>query len=304
MLLDEERLAAELLELVIGENKSRALLVGGLDGADFFFDLIAVGIDHLRRFLAEQARKNGRPARFEIRLVDIEFVWVDRPLDDGFTETVASGDENDVVETGFRVEREGDPARREIASHHALHARRDPNLAMRESLMHPIGDGTVVVERGENFLDRHENMVETFDVQKAFLLARERSFGHILRRGRRAHREGISLDLLKGFERFADGGRDVVGEGRLFDRTPNLAAHARELEDVLDIELFERVVDTLVEPGFLQEQMEGVRRGCEASGDSNAELGEVADHLAERRVLASDEADIRHPGLVERFDVR
>ena len=94
------------------------------------------------------------------------------------------------------------------------------------------------------------------------------------------------------------------GRGRLFDRAPNLAAHTRELVDVLDIELFERVVDTLVEAGFFQEQMEGVRRGREASGDPDAELGEVADHLAERRVLASDDADIRHPGFVERFDVR
>ena len=76
---------------------------------DSLLDLIAVGMDHLRRFFAEQARENGRPARFEIRLVDIELVGVDCPLDDGLTETVASGDENDVLETGFCVEREGDP---------------------------------------------------------------------------------------------------------------------------------------------------------------------------------------------------
>jgi hypothetical protein len=59
-------------------------------------------------------------------------------LDHRFAETVRGRDENHLVESRLGIEREHDPARREIAPHHALHGRGQRDIEMRIALMHAI----------------------------------------------------------------------------------------------------------------------------------------------------------------------
>ena len=87
-------------------------------------------------------------------LVDVELVRIDRALHDRFAEAVGRGDEDDVAEARFGVEREHHAARAEIAAHHVLHADRQRHLRVIEALVHAIGDRPVVEERGEDFVHR------------------------------------------------------------------------------------------------------------------------------------------------------
>jgi hypothetical protein len=60
---------------------------------------------------------------------------------------------------------------------------------MLEALMHAVGDGAVVVERGEYRVHRVEHRVFTANVEIAFLLAGERGIRQIFGGGRGAHRD-------------------------------------------------------------------------------------------------------------------
>ncbi len=88
------------------------------------------------------------------RLVDVELVRIHRALHDGLAEAVRGGDEHDVAEAGVGIEREHDAARAEVAAHHVLHAGGQRDGVVIEALMHAIGDGAIVEQRGEHFVHR------------------------------------------------------------------------------------------------------------------------------------------------------
>ena len=58
---------------------------------------------------------------------------------------------------------------------------------MGKALVHAIGDGTIVVQRREDFLDGVQDVFEAADVEEGFLLAGERGIRQIFGRGRRAY---------------------------------------------------------------------------------------------------------------------
>ena len=62
-------------------------------------------------------------------------------------------------------------------------------VAVREALVHAVGDGAVVVERGEHVADRVEHVVGAADVEEGLLLAGEGRFRQVFGRGRGAHGE-------------------------------------------------------------------------------------------------------------------
>src|SRR5690606_6294879 len=61
---------------------------------------------------------------------------------------------------------------------------------------------------------------------------------------------------------------------------------------VLDIEIGQAVEDPLVQVVVGDEILERLGRGGVAAGHRNPEVGEVADHLAERRILAADAGQV------------
>ena len=81
------------------------------------------------------------------------------------------------------------PAAPEIAAHHPLHASRQRDVRVHESLVHPIGDRAVVVERRENFAYRLNNIIQATDIKKCFLLTGKGRIRQVLGRRRRAHGE-------------------------------------------------------------------------------------------------------------------
>ena len=71
------------------------------------------------------------------------------------------------------------PARATVAADHALHARRQRDVGMREALVDAVGDRPVVVERREDVMDAVEDRIDAGDVQKGLLLACERGVGQV-----------------------------------------------------------------------------------------------------------------------------
>ena len=71
------------------------------------------------------------------------------------------------------------------------------------------------------------------------------------------------------------------------------------MHDVVDVEVGERVADARVEAALRQKIPIGLRGGREAAGHAHAELGQRADHLAERGVLAADRLDVAHAQTLE-----
>ncbi|MOA57844.1 hypothetical protein D3C78_1821060 [compost metagenome] len=55
------------------------------------------------------------------------------------------------------------------------------------TLMHPVGNGAVVKQGGENVLNRHHDGVNTLHVEEGFLLAGEGGIRHVLCGSGRTH---------------------------------------------------------------------------------------------------------------------
>ena len=106
-------------------EKRRRSAAGTSIVATDFAGALPVGEHH---FAAPCCRRSlrriaGRPGG-EVRLVHVELVGVHGALDDGLAEAVRRGDEHDLIESGFGVEREHHAGGAEIAAHHALDRRR------------------------------------------------------------------------------------------------------------------------------------------------------------------------------------
>ena len=275
--VEREAVAQRLLD-VLGDRRA----AGGLFG----------GEGHLDHLGAEVAADDGVLAGGQHRLVHVELVRVDGALHDGFAEAVAGGDEDGIAETGFGVEREHHAGGALVGAHHALDAGGQGDVGMDEALVHAVGDGAVVVQRGEDFLDRVQDVFEADDVEEGFLLAGEGRIGQVLGGGGRAHGErhvgggfGDQALVLLG-----DGDGQVRRERRFHDPAADLRAAGGQRIDVIDVEGVERGVDPVVEAALREEVAVGQRRGGETARHAHAGAGQLADHLAERR------SSCRRPG--------
>src|SRR5204862_1160761 len=127
------------------------------------------------------------------RLVDVELVRIHRTLHDVLAQAVAGGDEDHVAEAGFGIEGEQNPGGADVRAHHQLHAGGQEHVLVLEAVVHAVGDGAVVVQRGEHLADAHQYLVDAFDVEKGFLLAGEAGVGQVLGGGGGTHGDGNVL---------------------------------------------------------------------------------------------------------------
>jgi hypothetical protein len=185
---DGRGVAGKFLDFGVGEAEAAAQVRRDGDEVHGLADFFGVGVLHLHGLVAEAALEDGRPAGCQGRLVDVELVRVDGALDHGLAEAVGRGDEDGVVEACLGVHGEHDAGSADVGADHALHARRERHLGVGEAVVDAVGDGAVVVERGENVLDGEQDVVDAADVQEGFLLARERGVGEVLGGGAGAHR--------------------------------------------------------------------------------------------------------------------
>ena len=226
------------------------------------------------------------------RLVDVELVGIHRALHDGFAKAVRRGNEDDVAEARVRIEREHDAARADIGANHVLYAGGQRHLCVVEALVHAIGDGAIVEQRREHFVHALEHRVAPAHVEERFLLTGERCVRQVFCRGRRAHRDGDIAPAAHALERFEDLALSRGGNGvarihwRM--RAPALASVSTSSTS----SVVERLRDARGEAIVLQEVTIGLRRGREAIRHVDAGVREMADHLAERGVLAADGLDV------------
>src|SRR5690606_18753509 len=149
-----------------------------------------IRIDHALLLGTDLAAQYGRLAGPERRLVDVELIRIDRALDDHFAKAVAAGDEHRIAETGFGIEGEQDARGTNVRAHHQLHAGRQRNILVLEAVVHAVGDRAIVVQRGEDFLERVDDVIGTADIEEGFLLAGKRGIGQVLGGGRGTHGDG------------------------------------------------------------------------------------------------------------------
>jgi hypothetical protein len=84
------------------------------------------------------------------------------------------------------------------------------------------------------------------------------------------------------------------GNGVSIDPLADLARSARQRIDVIDIQRLERCAIRSVQPVLRQKLAEGVGRGGETARHAHARLVQLADHFAQRRILAADLFDVGH----------
>src|ERR1700730_8333317 len=119
---------------------------------------------------------------------------------------------------------------------------------MLDAVVHAVGDGAVVVQRGEHFLDLVHDVVGTGDVEEGFLLAGEGGIRQILGGGRGTHGPGHIPAAVVGAQ-LGVSGADVLVQLRLQRRIDHPAADflagGGQRVDVLDVQRGQPVEDAL-----------------------------------------------------------
>ena len=134
----------------------------------------------------------------------------------------------------------------------------------------------------------------------------KRRVRQVLGGGRGAHGHGDVAAAVLGAQ-LRVGGADVRVELRLQRRVDHpaadLAAGGGQRRHVLDVERGELVEDALVQVVVGDEVLEGLGRRRVAARHGDTEACQVADHLAERGVLAADPGQIGQAQRVQPEDV-
>ena len=106
-----------------------------------------------------------------------------------------------------------------------------------ETLVHPVTDGTVVVQRGKHLLDLVQHILDAHNIEKGLLLARKRGVGQVFGRCRGTHRERhMRRRFTQGCERVADRLFKVGRERLGFHQRPDPRARARQRAHVVDVQ--------------------------------------------------------------------
>ena len=302
VLLDDHGVAAQLEHVGVGQGVHIALGFRDVDGTGGLAGFLLVGKHHLDQLGTQVAADDGRLSLGQGGLVNVELVGVHGALHHGFAEAVGRGDEHHAVEAGFGVHGEHHAGGADVGTHHALHAGRQGDFSVGEALVHAVGDGPVVVQGREHFLDGVEDVLVAVDVQEGFLLAGEGRVGQVFGSSGRAHGEaavafGGQL-LVGGLDLDFEGRR----EGGIDDPLADLGATAGQGHHIIHIQAFEGGADTLGQPQVGQELAVGIGGGGKATGHAHAG-GQLADHFAEGGVLAANLLDIGHAQLLEGNDV-
>ena len=300
MLLDDHGLLGQFVDFGVAQAEARAITTVDFDGLDRTTGLGFVAIDHLDGLAAQVAAQDCRATGLQRLLVDIEFVRVDRALHDGFTQAVGTGDEHHVAETRFGIEGEHHAGGAGFRADHALHAGGQGDQLVVEALVHAVGDGTVVEQRGEDFLGGADDVVDTADVEEGLLLAGEGGVRQVFGGSRGAHGHGHVVVALG---HFGEGRTDFRIQPRrefgFHHPLADLRAGLGQGVDVVHIQGVERRMDAVVQATLLEKVAVRLGRSGKAARHRHAGTGEVADHLAEGCVLAPHMLHIMDAELIE-----
>ena len=274
VLLDPHRLARQFqhLGVVQGELPPQA-------GRRVLDHGRAVAPHHAASLFAEFAPHHRRKTLRQQRLVDVELVRIHRALHHRFAQTPGGGDEHHVAESGFRIQREQHAGAGDVRAHHALDAGGQRHLGVSKTVMHAIGDRTVVVERSEHLFHVRQQRIRAAHVQVGFLLAGERGIGQILGRGRRAHchRHIVAERGIGRTQTAFQRGRQAACRHPGADLGPRL----RQRRDVRHVERRQPCIDARTQIVMIEKVPECLRRGGKAARHPDARAGQMTDHFAE-----------------------
>ncbi len=298
--LDDQGLGGERFGIGVGEREPR--LIGGVHVHELGGLAMAAigGIDHLDGLAALDPTQDRRAPGIDIVLVDIELVGIDRALNHGLAQAPGAGDEDHLVETGFGIDGEHHTAGAGVGAHHALDAGRQGHLAVFEALVNAIRDRPIVEQGRKDILDRQHDVIQPADVEKRLLLAGERGVGQVFGRGRAAHGDrDILVAIGQRCKGLSNGVFEFGREGVFDDPVTDLFACGDQGIDVIDVKIIQRGIDLVSQAVVGQERAIGIGRGGKSVGHRDAGIGQMADHLAQRGVLAPDRFDVIHTELAE-----
>src|SRR5690606_13412037 len=170
VLLDDHRLTGQADHFLVAQAEARTLSGIHFDGLDRAASSSLFTVDHLDRLAAQIATQNGRTTGLQRGLVDIELVRVNRALHHGLTQAVGTGDEHHITEAGFGIQGKHYTGGTGLGADHALHAGGQGDQLVIEALVHAVGYGAVVEQRGKHFLGGADDVVRPPNVQEGFLL--------------------------------------------------------------------------------------------------------------------------------------
>ena len=177
---------------------------------------------------------------------------------------------------------------------------------MLEPVVHAVGDGTVVVEAGEDFLDLVHDIVGTGDVEERLLLAGEAGIRQVFGGRGGTHGHGHVAAAVLGAELrvgATDVGIQIRLQGRVDHPGADFLAGRGQGGHVFHVQRGQLVEDALGEVVVGDERLERLGRGRVAAGHRDAQVGQVADHLAQRRILAAHAGQVGQAQLVQPQDV-
>ncbi len=304
VLFDDQRLLGQFLHVLVADGEGAAQFDRGVLDPDALAGDIR--IHHADRLAAERAAQDRRLAGLQGGLVDVVLVRVDRALHDHFAQAEGRGDEHHVTEAGLGVQGEQYAGGTDARTHHQLHAGGQEHVLVLEAVVHAVGDGAVVVQRGEHFLDLVHDIVSTGHVEEGFLLAGEGRIGQIFGGGRGAHRNGHFAAAVL-VAQLLVGAADVLVQLRLQRGIDHpgadfLAGNGQRV-DVFDVERGQLVEDALGQVVVGNEVLEGFGGRGVTAGDGDPQTGKVADHFAQRRILAAYAGQIAQTQFVQPQDV-
>ncbi|MEY9522475.1 hypothetical protein ABIF70_003616 [Bradyrhizobium japonicum] len=204
----------------------------------------ALAVDHADLLGSEPAPQHPAISLAERGLVDVEFIWIDLALHDGFAETVAAGDKDHVTKAGFGIEREDDTAGRQIGVDHFHHGDRKRDLEMIEAVVDAIGNRAIGENGGKAAPASFEQVFGPAHIKKAFVLACKTRRRQVLG-GRRAPYgdgnagPGLAFKLPIGFYGLLAQQRRVH---RLVYDLAGLSGLAREVLDLALVDPIEKPV--------------------------------------------------------------
>ena len=173
MRLNGHRVFREFFRFGIRERKTLTLSRRNSFGFNRFAGRCSRAENHFLGLGAEPATQHGGLTAIQTEFRDIKFVRIDGTLHHHLTQAIAGGDEYDLPESGLGVEREHDTSSAGIRAHHTLHARAQGDFGMCKALVDPVGDGAIIVERGEHFLRCFQDVIDAANVEERLLLSGE-----------------------------------------------------------------------------------------------------------------------------------
>ena len=297
--LDDERITGEFQHILVGEGIALPIGFRHIHGKGGLARLLGLREHHLDHLGTEIAADHRRLSQRQGGLVHIELVGIHRALDHRLAETIAGGDEDHVLEAGLGIDGEQHAGRAGIGAHHALYAGGKGNLGMGEALVYPVGNRTIVVQRGKHLLDRVQDIVVAVNVEKGLLLPGKGGIGQVFGGRRRTHGEG-RIRAAAG-DQFVIELANILFElrrkRRVDDPLADFRAALEQFVHIVHVQMFQRRTDAFGQSLVGEKFPIGICGGGKTAGYAHAGSGQLADHFAQGSVLATDATDIGHAQL-------